>query len=91
MLGVRSPRAQRARPADESAYACRVNALVWWLIPAVATVLAVAWVTWVNRPRPPADPHDTLREHERFKQALERQRRPDGDVPRSGPEDDADR
>jgi len=46
--------------------------MVWWLIPVIATVVAVAWVTWVNRPRPPADTHDSLREHERFKQAMER-------------------
>lgn len=56
--------------------------MVWWLIPLAAFVLAVVWVTWVNRPRPPADPHDTLREHERFKRAMERRtRRPDDGGP----------
>lgn len=47
-------------------------AVAWWLIPIIATLLAIVWVTWINRPRKPADPHDTLAEHRRFKDALER-------------------
>jgi hypothetical protein len=50
-----------------------MGAMVWWLIPLVATVLAIAWLTWWNRPRPPADTHDSLQEHERFKQAMDKQ------------------
>ena len=46
--------------------------LVWLLIPVGATVLAVAWVMWVNRTRRPADAHDTLAAHQRFTEALER-------------------
>ena len=46
--------------------------LVWLLIPLVATLLAVVWVTWVNRPRRPADAHETLAAHQRFTAALER-------------------
>ena len=46
--------------------------MVWWLIPLVATVLAVVWVTWINRPRRPVNVHDSLAEHERFKQAMQR-------------------
>jgi len=49
-----------------------VGALVWWLIPITFTLLAIAWVTWVNRPRRPADPHETLAAHQRFTAALER-------------------
>jgi hypothetical protein len=49
-----------------------VNPLLWLLIPAVATLLAIGWVTWVNRPRRPADAHDTLAAHRRFTAALER-------------------
>ena len=30
------------------------------------------WVSLANRPRPPADPHDSIAEHERFRQAMER-------------------
>ena len=47
-----------------------MQAMAWWLIPIVATLLAVAWVTWRARPRRPADPHDTLAAHKRFTDAL---------------------
>jgi len=49
-----------------------VQALAWWLIPIVATLLAVVWVTWANRPRRPADAHDSLAAHRRFTEALAR-------------------
>jgi hypothetical protein len=49
-----------------------VEALAWWLIPITATLLAVIWVTWRNRPRRPADAHETLAAHRRFTAALER-------------------
>jgi hypothetical protein len=48
-----------------------VEALAWWLIPIAATLIAVLWVTWVSRPRRPADPHDTLAAHQRFTNALQ--------------------
>ena len=54
-----------------------MQAMAWWLIPITATLLAVAWVTWTARPRKPADPHETLAEHQRFTQAL----RPPTDSP----------
>jgi hypothetical protein len=45
---------------------------LWWLaIPVVATLLAVGWVGWSSRDRPPADMHDTVAEYERFKAAIE--------------------
>lgn len=47
-------------------------ALAWWLIPITATLLAIGWVTWMNRPRRPADAHDTLAAHQRFTAALQR-------------------
>jgi hypothetical protein len=47
-----------------------VQAMAWWLIPITATLLAVAWVTWRARPKPPADPHETLAAHRRFTEAL---------------------
>ena len=49
-----------------------MQAVAWWLIPITATLLAVVWVTWINRPRKPADAHDSLAEHRRFTDALER-------------------
>lgn len=51
--------------------------LVWTLgLPTVATVLAVAWVTWSSRPRGPIETHVSLAEHERFKRAMSQQIRP---------------
>lgn len=56
-----------------------VQAILWWLIPLGATALAIAWVGWMNRPRPPADTHDTVAEHRRFGEAMGR------DVPQPPP------
>ncbi len=47
-----------------------VAALAWWLIPIIATLFAVAWVTWRARPRRPADPHESLAAHRRFTEAM---------------------
>ena len=44
--------------------------MAWWLIPILATLLAVMWVTWRARPRGPVDPHDSLAAHRRFTEAL---------------------
>jgi hypothetical protein len=52
-----------------------VQAILWWLIPLGATAAAIAWVGWRNRPRPPADTHDTLAEHQRFREAMDRETR----------------
>lgn len=47
-----------------------MDAMLWWLIPITATLLAVAWVSWNGRARRPADPHETLAAHRRFTEAL---------------------
>jgi hypothetical protein len=45
--------------------------LVWTLgLPTVATVLAIAWVSWSSRPRGPAETHESVAAHERFKRAM---------------------
>jgi len=49
-----------------------MSALAWLAIPLVAVVLAVLWVMWATRTRPPVDVHDSLEEHERFKAAFDR-------------------
>jgi hypothetical protein len=46
--------------------------MAWWSVPLVAFIVAVVWVTVANRPRPRADPHDSMAEHERFRQAMGR-------------------
>ena len=47
-----------------------MEAMAWWLIPIVATLLAVVWVSWRARPRRRVDPHDSLAAHRRFTEAL---------------------
>lgn len=49
-----------------------MQAIAWWLIPIVATVVAVVWLSFRSRPRPPADPHHSLEEHARFREAMQR-------------------
>ncbi|HSF27044.1 MAG TPA: hypothetical protein VLC50_05950 [Actinomycetes bacterium] len=44
--------------------------IAWLGIPLAATLLAIVWVVWVSRPRPPADMHETLASYERFKAAM---------------------
>jgi hypothetical protein len=50
-----------------------MQAIIWWSVPLVAFVLAIAWVSVANRERPPVDPHDSVAEHQRFREAMGRQ------------------
>lgn len=50
-----------------------MQAIIWWSVPLAAFVLAIAWVSVANRERPPVDPHDSVAEHERFREAMGRQ------------------
>ncbi len=47
-----------------------MSALAWWLVPIGATIVAIGWVSWASRPKPPADVHATLESYERFRRAL---------------------
>jgi hypothetical protein len=49
-----------------------MSALAWLAIPVVAVLLAMLWVAWATRTRPPVDVHESLRDHERFKAAFDR-------------------
>jgi hypothetical protein len=49
-----------------------MQAMAWWSVPLAAFVLAIVWVSLANRPRPPADPHDSVAEHQRFREAMGR-------------------
>ena len=45
--------------------------LVWTLgLPTVATILAIAWVHWSQRPRGPVETHESVAAYERFKAAF---------------------
>ena len=44
---------------------------MWTLgLPTVATLLAIAWVSWSTRDRGPAQTHESVAAHERFKKAM---------------------
>jgi hypothetical protein len=49
-----------------------MSAIAWWLIPIGATLLAVVYVSWAGRARPPADVHDSVEGYQRFRAAMER-------------------
>ena len=61
-----------------------MKALVWLAIPVVAVVLAILWVMWATRTRPPVDVHDSLEERERFKAAFDRRSRRPVEGPGAG-------
>lgn len=44
--------------------------LIWLLPVPVATIAAIAWSAWANRPRGPVEAEESVRAHERFRQAL---------------------
>lgn len=47
-----------------------MSPLVWLVIPAVATLLAIAWASWSTRTRGPEETHDSVAAYERFRAAL---------------------
>jgi hypothetical protein len=49
-----------------------LSALAWWLIPLVATVLAVAFVALRSRPAKPTTADDGMDRMRRMQQAMER-------------------
>lgn len=55
-----------------SAYAKGVSALLWWLIPIGATVLAVAWAIYRARPERPTEAIEGMEHLRRMQLAMER-------------------
>lgn len=49
-----------------------MSALAWWLIPLVATVLAVLFVTLRSRPAKPTTAEDSMQRLRRMQEAMER-------------------
>ena len=75
-----------------------MSALAWWIVPVVATIGAIAYVTWRGRPRPPEDTHEAIESRERFRRAMEQgvpgrrgRRAPDAPDARAGDDGPAGR
>jgi hypothetical protein len=49
-----------------------VSALAWWLIPLIATVLAVGFVMLRSRPTKPTTAEDSMERLRRMQEAMER-------------------
>ena len=49
-----------------------VSALLWWLIPLGATLLALAWAAWRSRPERAVDVHTSISNQARFNAAMGR-------------------
>ena len=49
-----------------------MSALAWWVLPVVATALAIGYISWRSRPGPPQDTHDAIEAREKFRRAMEK-------------------
>jgi hypothetical protein len=67
-----------------------VSALAWWLIPLVATVLAVLFVMLRSRPAKPTTAEDSMQRLRRMQEAMERPMPSSGNVRISDPAGTAD-
>jgi hypothetical protein len=50
-------------------------ALLWLVVPVVATALALLWAGWASRPRRPGQTIDSVETYERFRTTIEDIRR----------------
>lgn len=62
-----------------------MSALAWWLIPLVATVLAVLFVMMRSRPAKPTTAEDSMERLRRMQEAMERPMPSSGNVRISDP------
>ena len=62
-----------------------MSALAWWLIPLVATVLAVLFVMLRSRPAKPTTAEDSMERLRRMQEAMERPMPSSGNVRLSDP------
>ena len=57
-----------------------MSALAWWLIPVVATVLAVLFVMLRSRPAKPTTAEDAMENLRRMQEAMDRPMPPSGNL-----------
>jgi hypothetical protein len=57
-----------------------VSALAWWLIPLIATVLAVLFVMLRSRPAKPTTAEDAMERLRRMQEAMDRPMPPSGNL-----------
>lgn len=62
-----------------------MSALAWWLIPLVATILAVLFVMLRSRPAKPTTAEDSMQRLRRMQEAMERPMPASGNVRISDP------
>jgi hypothetical protein len=71
-----------------------MSAIVWWLLPVAATLVAVVWAARASRPKPPVDAQTSIASYQRFQRAmqtpLESLPGQSRSVPESAPESAAD-
>jgi hypothetical protein len=48
------------------------SVFLWWLIPTVTVIVALAVVSWRGRTRPPVEPENGMADFERFREAMDR-------------------
>ena len=66
-----------------------MSALAWWLIPIVATVLAVLFVMLRSRPTKPMTAEDGMTSLRRMQEAMERPLPDEGPIRRETMDDEA--
>lgn len=49
-----------------------MSAIVWWIVPAVATLAAIAWTRWAARPRRPEGVTESVENYRKQQAAMAR-------------------
>lgn len=47
-----------------------MSAIVWWSVPAVATLAAIAWTRWTARPRRPEGVTESVENYRKLQAAM---------------------
>ncbi len=47
-----------------------MSAIVWWIVPAVATLAAIGWTHWAARPRRPEGVTESVENYRKLQAAM---------------------